>query len=385
MKKVALAALSIGLVGLFAACGGGGSGDDTGDDTTDRPDARPPPDVNELDLSCEDPMANDCPDNYKCTWIRITEDLGQLGCVPEGDVPTGAQCTVGELGQTTGYDDCEATNICIGGICESICLLADGSGCDETTSCSRYSRTFANGTDVPPWGACDFKCDAVTQSRTFDGEPYCGSADPGAPDRGCFVVFDRQASCARVPVPARELEQDDQAYGPSPTTAYLNGCSAGYGPLLRAANDAAAPVICMAYCRPGPTHSGATANSAGLVGSPYRCPNRGATNHECRYFWWWEDYDGDTLHARHAHEALGYCWTPANYLADWFGTGEDVPFPACTSLANVDEDDNGFLEHAEWGCDDYPYDQAGVAPARKPNKLPFRAPRPGELEMRDWQ
>jgi hypothetical protein len=353
MKKLAFGAL---FIGLLAACGGGDDVQIIEIDAGDGPDAS---------QACNPVAQTGCGADEKCTWINITDDLGTIGCVPNGTAGTGEACAYGPNGETSGFDDCLAQNICIGGACQGICTLADNGGCDNTTSCSRYSGLWANGSDTPIYGACDFLCDPVDQTRDFDNAAACGSIDPAAPNRGCYMPPDDFGSCAPIPAESATQTQGEEAYGPAPGTPYLNGCAAGYAPLLLDAIGGTI-VICNAYCDPIETHSGAQGGFQGQA--PYSCADR-ATTEECRYFWFLE---GDETTPPTHTDGVGFCWEPDNYITDWDGdaTTPETGAPRCQDLPNTDVDGTGGPDHADWACAPF---QAAFHGQVKRHKPPFRA------------
>ncbi len=373
MKKLAFGAPF--LIGLLAACGGGGD------------DAQLVPDAEENDVDAPgnsdecDPVTNEgCGADQKCTWINITDDLGTIGCVAAGTAATGEACEYGPNGETSGFDNCVTSNICIGGACQAICTLADNGGCDNTTSCSRYSGLFANGSDTPLYGACDFLCDPVDQTRDFDNAAACGSLDPANPNRGCYMPPDDFGSCAPIPAESATQLQDMEAYGPAPGTPYLNGCAAGYAPLLLDSIGGTI-VICNAYCQPIETHSGAQSGFQGQA--PYSCPDRaGTSEHACIYFWWLED---TSTNAPTHPDNIGFCWNPNNYSTDWDDDPNtpDTTAPYCQDLSNADADGDGFADHLNFGCGPFP--AAATAMPHRPTKLPFRAPTRDELIKNNWK
>ena len=363
MKKLAFGALAIGLLSTGLVACGGGSGDDDGDDIQlidggiDAENA----------AACNAAEQTGCGAGEKCTWINIdsANDLGTIGCVAEGTVASGAACAYGPDGEATGFDDCVAGQICISGLCEAICTISPDS-CDTNTSCSRYAGLFTGST--PELGACDFLCDPVTQARSADDVAVCGGEGTGtAATRGCYGVFDGDFSCAGVPqtvaAAPQDYTQDQTAYGPASGGAYLNGCAPGFAPLLRNANDAAAPVVCFAFCTPAARSMEAQANRGGLA--PNDCAARGADTSECRYFWLWETWDAatDPVHP----DEIGFCWDPGAYIGDWDGDAltPDDAIPECGSLPAADPDYLG------WGCNAFAANLTGAA---KPHKLPFSMP-----------
>ena len=80
MKKLAFGAL---FIGLLAACGGGDDGVTIVPDADDSVDAS---------SACNPVAQTGCLAGEKCTWINIDSmnDVGTLGCVPDGSVATGS-------------------------------------------------------------------------------------------------------------------------------------------------------------------------------------------------------------------------------------------------------------------------------------------------------
>jgi hypothetical protein len=242
------------LIVALAACGGDPAlvlGDAGGDDDWDcdfpRDRCSPPQDA------CNPVGQTGCGPTEKCTWITIDSgnDLGIIGCVPAGTVAEAGDCTHGVDGETTGYDNCVAGQMCIGGICEAICTLAPDS-CDAKHSCQRYFGLFE--TDPARYGACDYLCDPITQERA-DHAAACNSIDPTRPDKACYGSFDSAFHCDEVwpqvscgthggtalPGDPSTCTDDNStanfpmysqyavAYGPA-GGVYDNGCAPGFGP-----------------------------------------------------------------------------------------------------------------------------------------------------------
>jgi hypothetical protein len=199
-------------------------------------------------------------------------------------------------------------------------------------------------------GACDFLCDPVTQQRAYDGAPACGSPDPGTPTIGCYGLFDRPFTCSPVPAAAQGLTHGMLPLG-APGSAYLNGCAAGYAPLLRSSASSSAPIICLAFCRPVETYVGNTAGATGEPASGYTCADRGATasGMECHFLW---TFDSTPTADRNG---IGFCWQPGNYVGDWDGdlNTPDSAMPACVDLPNTDTDSDGIPQHYQYGCAPY--------------------------------
>ncbi len=361
IKKLAFGAL---FAGLLAACGGGDDGITLVDADTSGPDAS---------QACNPVAQTGCGADEKCTWINIDSmnDVGTLGCVPDGDVATTGACAYGPDGETTGYDNCQGGNICIYSQCEEICNDSPDT-CPNTSSCSSYAGLFP---DTSSYGACDFLCDPVDQTRDTDNAPACGTSGDGI-QRACYANNDDTFSCTGVPGPAADLQQGDTAYGPASGGAYVNGCAAGFAPLLRAANDASAPVICLAFCRPQETYLGNTGGLDGDAASGFTCNARQAVDgHECRFYWFTMAAGTESTD----QNDVGFCFKPANYEGDldMDTTTPDEPFPSCATLANTDTDNSMQPDHLEWACAPYPAAATGVP--LKAHKAPFRALTEDEL------
>ena len=68
-----------------------------------------------------DPLAQTgCTSTQKCTWIDDTATTGHIGCVANGTMATGAACTFGAVGPSTGFDNCVRGDYCNGGKCETL-------------------------------------------------------------------------------------------------------------------------------------------------------------------------------------------------------------------------------------------------------------------------
>jgi hypothetical protein len=328
-----VAALSLALVA--AGCGGSG-----GEEPRQ-------PVVGENPLC--DPVAQaGCASGWKCTWINVTDALGAAGCVPAGTVPAGGACAYGADGPTTGFDDCAAGLVCIGGTCTAACTLATGAGCSEAEACARYAGLFEDA-----YGACTPTCDPLTQERLTDGAAACGSPDPDPPALGCYGPASSTPEptrffCSSVPALAADLTHRDPAYGPGSGGAYLNGCAPGYLPLLRESTGSF-DVVCIALCAPAETYAGSDASRQGL--SPYSCPDAGATAaaEECRFWWFLE---GEDTAQTDVTSGLGFCFDPTKYL--WDDDGDpgtpEVALPSCSDLPDTDTDGDGMPQHLEHGC-----------------------------------
>src|SRR5262245_27918710 len=102
MNKLALGALVVAIT----ACGGG---------KTTLIDA-----ASDAAMACNPVMQTGCQAGEKCTWIvdidgtMTTNDIGHIGCVANGSIASGANCTDGSM---AGPDACVAGQLCISGKC----------------------------------------------------------------------------------------------------------------------------------------------------------------------------------------------------------------------------------------------------------------------------
>ena len=320
----------------LAACGGD---DGLGSDCWEVPDPDPnchfpeAPDAREP--ACDPVAQSGCDTAEKCTWRDTTDQLSETWCVPDGTEPVGAECTIGPPGETTGFDDCVAGTYCWEGNCHPICSDVPDS-CDRATSvCNTHPDLF---TDAPSTGVCAFTCEPGSQERLFDGAASCGST-PGRP-LGCYGwawTMPLDFTCQPV--------ISDAGHGDEPDPLNLDGdphlrsCAAGYFPWLAILGGVTADV-CLAYCVPGESHSGDTANLDGV--GAFTCASRGATGAdiECRYLHVFE-----VSPPRDRYNSSGACLDVTVF---------DIP--SCRDLSNttlVDSNDDGTPdtpEHEHWGC-----------------------------------
>jgi len=379
MKTIVLGAV---LIGLLAACGGGSSTPDSG---IQFPDGS---------TTCDLFTQSGCAAGEKCTWIRAaaspTSQVGTVGCAPESATPVAADgvCTYGAAGDTTGFDNCAKGLICLAdsrvdmaeGQCRAICNLdATGSvagACTENFACTQYINFFANGDADPVAGLCNHRCDPLTQER-FDGLAACGSADPAQPTLGCYGIppfliradVETEFACANV------INPDFGHYHPAKDAmgkTYLNVCGPGFiiGYIVSEAQNM--ELACIGLCRPGET-SNATPEAQALKNGvdPFQCTRLAGAdaNHECRYWWGFED---GALPTSPFSNTLGMCLNRLAYTYDDDGvaTTPEVPWPSCADLSPIDDpgaepDDVPAMgstpampdttpENLEWACGSLP-------------------------------
>lgn len=337
MKTLAFGVL---LAGFLAACGGGGSGDDVVPPIDARSDGTTASDGPTtivdapVSLIC-DPVAppgmQDCASGEKCTWIRVQTTptiIGALGCVPDGDVALGGTCTRGPEGQTTGYDNCVAGAYCIGpstgGVCQDICGF-DGSAnaaCATDFACTRYQNTFSNAMEDPIAGACNPKCDPVTQTQ--DALPH----DPCPAGRGCYTLTSTTTTIA-VCATAGTIAHNEAITG----TPAANSCLPFHAP--RPTAPGATTRECGALCVPNDVSQNLNVGDEGGTGthtcSDLNAPPPEATNggESCRYFWFREPFT--TLSP--FSNRMGWCW---DHTQNWYDSNNDMmgdmKLPRCINL-----------------------------------------------------
>ena len=377
MKKLAFGALFVGL--FAAACGGGSSGADA--KIVVVTDAAPTGDTANP-AACNVTAQTGCDPGEKCTWIRVaastTQQLGQLGCVPDGTVALDGACKYGASGTATGYDDCQKGFVCLAnstveaapGTCRTICDLAAvapaAGACPANYGCGSYINLFANGEDTAVAGVCDPTCDVLTQKRDTDGVAACGSTDVNNPNRGCYGYPSSDAT----PTEFRCSGAGDLTLNPGApiaiADAYLNACAPGFIPLFYASSTDKNNVVCTAFCQPGDTNSGAPANANGKVGSGHTCADKNTPSPvECRYVWWYEDATTPLTKASH----LGVCfdYSKFTYDDDQNTATPPVPDPSCTELAPGAGTTEAQAQ--DWGCEDVTTRPAFKAKSQSPLRI----------------
>jgi hypothetical protein len=282
--------------------------------------------------SCEPlaaPGAQGCATGEKCTWVVLQDapaPLGTTTCVPNGVKDLGDSCTMGPAGETTGFDDCKAGLICIGGQCQDICGF-DGSpeaACAAGYNCTRYSDLFANGSDDPIAGACAEGCNPVTQLRTG------GSPCPAG--QGCYLLTSSTETIA-VCAGAGTIGHGELITG----TIFANSCLPGLQPRRR--DGITQDVECGALCQVTDVYMGVNEADEGGV-APYTCAAKGAAapddpanGESCRY--WWARESFDTLSP--FSNTVGWCFKHVAFQYDSDGDSTpDAPFPRCVTLTTGD-------------------------------------------------
>lgn len=255
MKKLVLSALC---AVAMAACGGGGGGDDT---VTVKADAAPGGEADaEVTLACNPATQAGCATGEKCAQLTEQEEpyLGRVACVPDGAITEGGECTFGEPGSATGFDDCVHGTACLRGVCTKICAVGPPDGCrsadeafGEGSFCTPYENLF---NDVI--GLCNPACypthDTIVEVDVEGESKSIVKNDSCDENSGCYLTLGRGSSaCGGTPLPAATATQNKACYGPKTNTCYSNGCASGFNMMLpKALGDAATTRLCVRYCTP---------------------------------------------------------------------------------------------------------------------------------------
>ncbi len=334
MKKIASAALFVGALGLVA-CGGGGDDSPTfADSGIDGGNA----------AACNPVTQQGCEAGEKCGTL-IESDmpvLARTACVPNGSVPPGGMCTVGDPGATTGFDDCEAEADqgfeCVNGTCNEVCSRSPNS-C-ASGACVLFEGLFDDVGDGMSTGVCAPSCDPVAQDCT-------------TMTQGCYFDFNASAGiCAGVPMPAQTATQNQPCYGPAAGACYLNGCAKGFAALVPDDPDSMSPdFLCAFFCSPTNTSMNTTDGPGPATGiqapeTQFDCKNdAGETRvgpgvgnaYECRFL------NGFYADTQDVSPTIGFCVEAATW-----GSCTAFDVLACVNAANPMTDP--ACETATPGC-----------------------------------
>jgi hypothetical protein len=411
----------VSVVVLIAACGGGNNqGDDAPDDggAGDASfDAPPPMEVDcpnigtapvcgsttaptapaTSNATCNPLTQTGCAANEKCAWIEDQDNppIGHVGCVPDGTVPLGCDCTQGAAG-TTGYDDCIEGTSCIAGTCRQICDVNGGApACPTRTACQRYADVFeVGGTAVA--GVCDPTCDPLTQcTHEAPAADACSSANTSAPTRGCYG-YD-EFSCAPAAASTLALTDRQPPRTNSAGNPFLNGCAPGFIPLFFAMTGSTM-TLCTGMCAAlevdnTPAHAN---NGLGDPSAAAKLPTQAKArignatceigkkgseaSSRCLFMWPYveDDATGDIPPSFMPYvDTLGVCMSIDRFMYDSNNDQvPDMPRPDCKDLpprsASTPAD---FDDAADWGCQKRA-NSARVAPALRDVWIPRGEPMP---------
>jgi hypothetical protein len=387
MKKLALGALFVGLVG---ACG------DDGGKTPTFPDSGPGGDGGNPIGTCSPTAQTGCEAGEKCTWIVDNEDpyIAHTGCAPDGNVEQFGSCSRAPSSEG-GYDNCVAGTVCIGGQCKPICDTNGGDPqCPTNYSCVRYADFLEDGGGNSLGGVCEPGCDPLTQKLLVGDREACGSADPTAPTLGCYGL--RDFSCSR----AGELTKTHGVDAAENGTVYLNSCAPGYMPLWdRSSTDST--VICNGLCAAQPIDTehqetlGRSDAEGKLVTQPAArvgdatcaATRKGSGNASyCIYFYpYIQDNQGNIPASFEPYLDLGFCFDWANHPQDLSSLGGPANYPwggptGCKDLPAESPDPNmPWLGASFWWCQPADVELRGTQTkrARMPLSLPLE-----EVELR---
>jgi hypothetical protein len=323
MKNLMMAAL----IGLVAACGGGGS-------AKPKADARPitvdPIDAPAGGAVCNVLANTGCATGEKCTWVIDSftgrDAVGRVACAPAGAKKLGEMCQTGNgMTMATGSDDCEGGLYCNGRVCKTVCDLAGGDPmCGPNGACSRYVNTFGNKGDPALAGVCDPTCDPITQKLdgvTGPAADNCGAPldDMGKQTKGCYGFWDgarSRFSCSSVINP--DWGQDTI----TPTgEIFINSCAPGFAAGYRKGSGSM-DAICSAICIPGDVYQGGTDPTGGAA--PTGCGTRAKgpdqvddVVFDCVHGWYLEVGMDGMLQPETKYSKLGLCraWSRFNDTA----------------------------------------------------------------------
>jgi hypothetical protein len=323
MKKLVFCALS---AMALAACGGGGGKKADADINVGGDDAGPTIDAGAV---CNPATQAGCDAGEKCANLDVTDMLSQTTCVPDGDKTEGQACTVGEPGQTTGYDDCVAGYHCLYGQCAPVCVTTpdscrtDGEGAFEGEYCTLFAGLYEG--DI---GVCIPACDPTQDSVNADNLVVNDNCPDGF---GCYANLIRGiAGCSGVPAPAATIPQNGDCYGPMEGSCFLNGCASGFAPFLNDRSDGDG-VVCTRLCQPADSYLDNDADRQGLGD---RCTTASLTqlggtsgiagDHECRFI---QSFYSDT---DHLPDSIGFC-VPVQL---WDSSCSDYDYDAMVTFWN---------------------------------------------------
>ncbi|HWO22370.1 MAG TPA: hypothetical protein VNO30_26610 [Kofleriaceae bacterium] len=354
------------LIGL-AACGGGGNDNVVIIDSTPAP------------MLCDPRAQTGCETGEKCaTRFLQTEptELAEIACVPEGIVEIDGSCTYGPAG-ANGYSNCKSGGECVNGICKQICDHQGGNPkCDTNHACSRYENIFESN-NMTVAGVCDPRCDPLTQALAIGVKTAaCGSTDPAMADNGCFTFDGIDFTCARIPTAARNLTDRMRGYGPASGGVYINGCAAGYLPLLIEQTGSMVG-ICSGVCAPAKTDNTQTTNAAGDPAVAVKLHNKAmpeagdgvcivdkkgsAEPENCHYMWFYNVTNNMIVDSPY-NDTTGVCFAYGKYKVTLNGVQQG--FPKCEQLPPAGATPDGIYGRAnEWPC--VPSTEVAVTAAKK--------------------
>jgi hypothetical protein len=331
MMKLALAALLIGLV----ACGDDGP-------PIVVPDAGP-----DAQAACDPRAQTGCRTGEKCATrvLQLMPELTDIACVPDGAVAIDGACMYKSPAEG-GYSDCRAGGECVNDVCKQVCDHQGGTPrCDANHACGTYEGILSSN-NMTVAGVCDPKCDPLTQALLVGtNTAACGSTNAAMADTGCFTFDQIDFTCARIPTQARNLTDRMRALAPGLGSAYVNGCAAGYLPLLFEMSGSMA-VICSGICAPKKLD---TVNNTNPTGDPavlVKLHNEAAPAagngvcevnrkgsapdaENCHYMWRFNIMNNAIVPSPY-NDTTGACFAYPKYMVTI--NGQSLGFPSCQQL-----------------------------------------------------
>jgi hypothetical protein len=313
-------------------------------------------------MLCDPRAQTGCEPGEKCATRYLTRDLSEIACVPDGTVEIGGACTFSM--EEIGYSNCKAGGECVSDICKQICDHQGGSPkCDASHACSLYEDVFESN-NIAVAGVCDPRCDPLTQALAIGMQTAaCGSTDPAMADSGCFTFDGVDFTCARIPTAARNLTDRMRGFGPASGGVYINGCAAGYLPVLIEQTGSMVG-ICSGICAPAKTDSTQSANGLGDPAAVVKLHNKampeagdglctadkkGSTEVEnCHYMWFYNVVNGSIVPSPY-NDTTGICFAFGKYTVTI--KGAQTGFPDCTKLPPAGATPDPVYGRAnEWPC-----------------------------------
>jgi hypothetical protein len=368
-------ALGVVFVGVIAACGGGGTVKliDAG---TDAP------------MTCNPVAQSGCMASEKCTWIvdidgtATTNEIGHIGCVPDGTVADGAACDDASMGVNGGADLCVRGDLCISQTCKPICdpQLVGGAAatgaCAANFACSVYAGVFASA-GPPVAGVCDPTCDPLTQALNVGttGTAACGSLDPTKPSGTCVASGGfRSFHCAPSGAMAYPNTDRQPPLADSHGNIYGNGCAPGFIPFYYEDASGSMKTLCSGMCAPlkvdatiasDQLHKDDNKGDATALGKlpadPAAVAGRSTcavglkgseTEEDCRFVWFPLAQGDPTMPlATPYNDTLGICFAYQKFLTVTVpGITQKQPEKSCAQLPVTALPDDPYGTAKENGC-----------------------------------
>jgi hypothetical protein len=264
-----------------------------------------------------------------------------------------------------GYSDCRAGGECVNDVCKQVCDHQGGTPrCDANHACGTYEGILSSN-NMTVAGVCDPKCDPLTQELLVGTTTAaCGSTNAAMADTGCFTFDQIDFTCARIPSTARTLTDRMRALAPGPGSAYVNGCAAGYLPLLFEMSGSM-NVICSGICAPTKVDSVNNTNVTGDPAAIVKLHNKALPEagdglcevnkkgsapdaENCHYMWRFNIQNGAIVPSPY-NDNTGACFAYPKYMVTINGQAQG--FPSCQQLPPAGATPDPIYGNAnEWPC-----------------------------------